>query len=214
LNIVKNNAPDCGVVNSVWTGAYTSDPRFKNEVHGSHSKPSIPGVRYNYSADGTSSVDSDIVTIREKYSDADTFCVWHPRLNGKWSMKDDTPRPQRKAWPSGDMLRSLVYLFSDKGIVSLPSTKWIVKSHADNHGPNDPKGDKLLVISPIKAAQIILKRAGAKIGTLDFYGAFEGGGWRYYAKVMGYKLGAGLDMFINGKKYGTINGGFRSAPYR
>lgn len=214
LNIVKNSAPACGVVNSVWNGAMTRDARFKNEVHGPHSKPNVPGVGYFYSYDGQSSVDADVVTTLDKHSGAEMFCMWHPRLNGKWSMADSTPRPQRNAWPSGDMLRSLVYLFSQKGVVLLPNSAWIVKSHADNHGPNDQKGDKLLVISPVRADTIVLKRAGQKIGTLFYYGSFEGGGFRYYATQFAYKFGAMVDIFINNKKYGTINPGFRSPPYR
>lgn len=213
LAIVMQAAPSCGTVNSVWRGSFTRNPDYTNEVHGAHSPPSIPGVEYNYSYDGLSSVDSDIEAMRIRHSRAKMFCVWHPRLNGKWSMSDSTPRPQRKGWPSQDLLRSLVYLFTEKGLVSIPSN-WVVKSHADNHGPNDPKGDKLLVISPIRAAQIVLKRAGVKVGSLTYYDKFDGGGFRYYAKVMGFKLGAALDMFIGNKVYGTINGGFRGPPFR
>lgn len=213
LNIVQANAPNCGVVNSVWQGGFTKNPKYKNEVHGTHAKPNVPGVKYNYSYDGTNSVDSDVVAMLEKHKGAELFCMWHPRNNGKWNMKDATPRPERKAWPNRDMLESQVYLFTNKGKTNVPKN-WLVKSHAEKHNATDTKGDKLLIISPVKSNAIVLKRDNQKIATLTFYGSYEGGGWRYYAQQMGYKFGAALDMFIGSKKYGVINGGFRDGTYR
>lgn len=209
LKVVQNAAPSCGVVNSVWKGSFSKV--YKNEIHGTtNNKPLLP---YNYSYDGTNSVDSDVVAMLRKHSEADIFCMWHPRLNGKWSMSDPTPRPQRTAWPTKEMLRSLVYLFTDKGDTNIPKT-WLVKSHAERHSREDLKGDKLLIISPIKDSEIVLRRDGEKVDTLPYYGAFSEGGWRYYSPVMGYQLGADLDVFIETQKYGRINGGFRDPTYR
>lgn len=213
LNIVQANAPNCGVVNSVWQGGFTKNPKYKNEVHGTHAKPNVPGVKYNYSYDGTDATNSNIVAMLESHKGAELFCVWHPRNNGKWSMKDATPRDQRKAWPNGDMLKSEVYLFTNKGNTQVPRN-WIIKSHAEKHNATDTKGDKLLIISPVRSNSIVLKRDNQKIATLPLYGSYEGGGWRYYASVMGFKLGPALEMFINNVKYGLINGGFRDGTYR
>lgn len=211
---VKRHAPNCDKpINSVWNGSLTKNPEYKNEIHGNHSVPKIQGVAYNYSYDGTNSVDSDFVAMQGKHAKAELFCAWHPRLNGKWSMKDTTPRPQRKAWPNKELLESLVYLFTDKGFVTLPKN-WLVKSHAEKHGPEDKKGDKLLIIAPIRANEIILKKEGKKTGTLPYYGPFDGGGFRYYAPQFGYKYGPYQDVFIGQKKHGTINGGFRHGNYR
>lgn len=230
LEAVRANAPNCSfAVNTPWTGAYTSNSQFKNEIHGTHGKPNIQGVSWNFSHDGTNSVDRDIKKDLSTYSGASTFCVWHPRLNLKWSMADTTPRPERKAKPTADFLRSLAYLFTPKGPVSLPP-KWIVKSHSENHGPDpvtgapDSKGDKLLIISPVKVTYkengktkvrpIILKRGGLEIGRLTYYGSFQGGGWRYYAPQMGYKYGPNAEVWIHTKNYGVINGGFRAGTFR
>lgn len=221
LSVVKANAPNCSfAVNTVWNGNLTKNPQFKNEVHGNHQKPNIPGLKYNYSFDGTNSVDANITDYFQRYKDAEVFFVWNPRLNGKWSMKDSTPRPQRKAWPSVEFLQSLVYLYSGKGVTELPKG-WTVKSHSEKHGPEDAKGDKLLIISPVRqygsdneVRPIVLKRNGQKVCQLTYYGPFDGGGYRYYASVMGYKCGPNLEVWIGSKKYGTINGGFRDGNYR
>lgn len=215
LSVVKANAPNCGKpVNTPWKGALTRNPAYKNEVHNpSHAKPNIPGVGYNYSDDGTNSVDSDTKATQAKFADAEMLCVWHPRLNLKWSMKDSTPRPERKALPSPDVLRSLTYLFTEKGPVSLPK-KWTLKSHAEKHGPADTKGDKLLIISPLRGNEIVLKRGGQRIGGLTYYGPFDGGGYRYYAPQFGYKYGPAAEVWFAGKKYGIVNPGFRAGSFR
>lgn len=208
LSKVQAAAPSCRIVNTPWKGALSK--RFKNEVHGDHKKPTGP---YNYSYDGTNSVDSNVTKDKQAHSDSDVFFFWHPRFNLKWSMKDTTPRPQRKAFPSSDLIKSVAYLATDKGDTSIPKN-WLVKSHAEKHDAQDQKGDKLLIISPKKASEIILKRAGRVIDKLRLYGSFAGGGWRYYSQNWGYKLGANLDVWLGGKNYGVINGGFRDPSFR
>lgn len=208
LAIVQAAAPNCTVVNSIGTGRLSS--KYKNEVHGAAAKPR---GRYNYSYDGTNSADSDILTMRAKHSTADIFCVWHPRLNLRWHMKDSTPRSQRDAKPTRELINSLVYLFTEKGRTTIPSG-WIVKSHAEKHTEGDQKGDKLMIISPVRGSAIVLKRGSRVVATLPFYGSYEGGGWRYYAPEYGYTYGSNLDVYVGSKKYGTINGGFRDGSYR
>lgn len=223
LSVVKANAPNCSYpVNSYWNGSATKNPAYKNEVHGKHKNPPPPSP-FNFSDDGTNTVDTNFTETKKTRSGADLLCAWHPSLNGKYSMKDTTPRPQRTGWADADMLKSLVYLFTDKGETQIPK-KWIVKSHAENHGQGDLKGDKLLIISPLKKLNkklngylpIVLKRDGQKVCTLNYYGPYDGipGTYRYYAPMMGYKCGANLSVYHSGKKYGTINGGFRDGVYR
>lgn len=215
LNLAQANAPNCKIINSPWKGGIST--KYKNEIHGDGRTVNPP---YNYSYDGTNSVDSNFVADLQKHSKADIFCAWNPRLNLKWSMKDTTPRDQRKALPSKEMLKSLVYLFTPKGEFNIPG-KWLVKSHAEKHNATDTKGDKLLIISPIrqldskkKPLPIILKRGGQKVVTLPYYGTYDGGGYRYYASGWGYQYGATLAVTIGNKQYGTINGGFRGPTFR
>lgn len=211
---VAKVAPDCEIVNSVWKGALSK--KYKNEVHGNHAKPNKG--RYNYSYDGTNSVDSNVVAMLDRHKDAEVFCMWHPRLNLRWRDKDTANRVQRvreakERSPDRNMLHSLTYLFLPPGPISIPKN-WLVKSHAEKHDANDAKGDKLLIISPVKAPAIVLKRDGVELARLPYYGSFEGGGYRYYWNRFGYVAGPRLEVLIGKKKYGTINGGFRAPTFR
>jgi hypothetical protein len=208
LDKIQAEAPNCKLVNTPWKGGISR--RYKNEVHGSHKKPAGP---YNYSYDGSNSVDADVEKDKAAHSGADYFFFWHPRFNLKWSLKDQTPRPQRKAKPSRDLVESVEYLQTAKGQTSVPK-KWLVKSHAEKHGPEDLKGDKLLIISPKRVNEITLRRGAQKVGTLRYYGPFDGGGFRYYSPSFGYKLGMNLEIWIGSKVYGSINGGFRDGYFR
>lgn len=116
LEIVKVAAPHCGKpVNSAWRGGLTKNPAYKNEVHGDHASPKISGVAWNYSHDGTNSVDENFTATKRSRSDAEILCAWGPRLNGKCSMKDGRARADRDCWADKKYLRSLVALFSEKG---------------------------------------------------------------------------------------------------
>lgn len=208
LDAVQAVAPSCVPVNTPWKGGFSK--KYKNEIHGStHKKPSGP---YNFAFDGQNAVDSDVEAIKKKFGDAEAFFFWHPRFNLKWSMKDTTPRPKRTAKPSKKFVNSISYLATDKGATSIPKS-WLIKSHAEKHDAKDLKGDKLLIISPIKANAITLKRGGKVIATLKYFGTFDGGGFRYYSTKMGFEIGV-VEVWIGSKKYGVINAGFRSAPYR
>lgn len=213
LDFTQKHAPDCKIVNSVWRGNFTRNATYINEVHGDHAPPKVPGVSYYYSYDGENANDANVSADIQRHANAAMFCMWNPRNNGKWSMNDTTPRPARQGWPSRDILSAQIYLFSGKGQTSI-SKNWIIKPLSERHGAGDLKGDKLLIIAPIRSNQITLRRNGQKVGVLKYYGSYQGGGFRYYAQVMGWKLGAALDVFINGKQYGTINAGFRDGIFR
>lgn len=213
LDTIQANAPNCRVINTPWKGALSK--KYKNEIHGNHSIPPGP---YNYSYDGTNTVDSDVKADLQKHSRAELFCVWHPRLNLKYSMKDPAGRPQRikeakVRSPNKDFLLSLVYLFTEKGPFNIPKN-WLVKSHAERHQAVDSKGDKLLIIAPIRADAVTLKRAGREVAKLPYYAPFDGGGFRYYWNKLAYHAGRSLDVFIGKKQYGTINPGFRGPTFR
>lgn len=207
-DIVQKSAPDCTIVNTPWKGALSK--KYKNEIHGG-GKP--PSGAYNFSYDGTNSVDSNVSAAKSLYRASDMLCMWHPRLNGKWNMADKTPRPQRQAWPSKELLQSLIYLFTERGTFTLEK-KFLVKSHSERHNAGDIKGDKLLIISPYKTDSIKLKHGALTEATLPYYGPYTEGGFRFYSSSMGYKLGANLDIWQGGRIRGTINAGFRGLSYR
>lgn len=207
LDIVQNSAPSCSIVNTPWRGSLSR--KYKNEIHGDHSKP---GGSYNYSYDGTNCVDENVTKDKQTHANAEVFFFWHVRFNLKWSMKDTTPRPQRTARPSKDLIKSIVYLARDKGPVSVPR-KWLIKSHSEKHDAMDQKGDKLLIITPIRTQEITLKRNGKVIARLPYYAQFSEGGYRHYARTMGYKIGQ-VEIWIGNKQYGTCDCGFRDPVYR
>lgn len=209
LDIVQELAPSCRVANSVWKGDFSK--RYKNEIHGAHTpKPKTP---YNFSFDGLSCVDTDIEMYKERHAEADFFFLWIPRFNLKWSMKDGANRvirlkEKKERRPSKDLVESIQYLMRKKGNTNIPN-KWLIKSHAERHNFEDKKGDKLLIISPIKTTKIELHRNGVIVASLPYYGTYSEGGFRYYSNSLGYKFGSGLDVFAAGEYHGEINGGFR-----
>lgn len=176
-----------------------------------------------FSCDGNSCVDSDIETLKTQYRNAITFFFWHSRFNGKWSDNDKTPRPARKGWPDSHLLNSVIALASSRGSTDLPKG-WIFKSHAENSNGTDPKSDKPVWITPVKAREIILKsRNGHVLDIAKFYGAFiDKKRWRYYSPNWGYLIAQTAisiqndplcEVWVNDKKVGVINTAFRDGEY-
>lgn len=207
-DILQSVAPFARIVNCPWKGKLST--KYKNEIHGKLTSLNGP---YNFSFDGTNCVDTDMETYKASHKNAEVFFFWWCRFNLKWSMKDDTPRPNRNAKPTKDGIKSIVYLASDKGDTKVLK-KWIIKSHSEKHNATDAKGDKLLIISPIKASEIVLKRSGRVVGRLKYYGPYSEGGHRYYSASWGYELGKSLEVWIGSKQYGVISAGFRDGVYR
>ncbi len=213
LDAIQLQAPNCTIVNTPWKGGFSK--KYINEVHGDKAAPQ---GRYFYSFDGTEVTNSDVESYKKKHAKAEIFFLWTSRFNLRWNEKDKAGRPQRikesrQRKPNKDFIESIAYLFGDKGTYNLDS-KTLLKSHSEKHDANDRKGDKLLFITPTKADAVILKRNGKQIGKLPYYGGFEDGRYRYYAPTFGYKYGANVDVYVGKKHLGTVNCGFRSAPYR
>lgn len=213
LDITQLAAPNCLIINTPWQGGFSK--KYINEIHGSHKKPM---GRYQYSYDGTEVTNSDVEKDKNTHKDAEVFFLWSNRFNLRWSEKDTTPRPVRikeakDRAPSVDYIKSIAYLAENKGIYNLDK-KTLLKSHSEKHDKADLKGDKLLFITPPKVKEIILKRDGVVIGKLPYYGLFEDGRHRYYAPQMAFKYGKNVEVWAGNKKLGTVNCGFRSAPFR
>jgi len=178
-----------------------------------------------FSFDGMSAVDSDVTKWKRTTRGTEIFFVWDWGLNGKYSVKDKTARPQRKSYADYNYIKSLAYLTDKKYKTSLPD-KWLYKTHAEQYYPPIPRGYKPVWIIPIKAKHI-------KLGTKKkiFY-KFEyekpyphGDGFIYRAKDYGYEIAdlvrkqkkykkkPTVNVFVNNKKYGTINPSFRDGYY-
>ncbi len=232
-DICQLEAPNCTIVANPNTGRPSK--KYINEAHGTHKLE--PG-RTQYSVDGgyprrvvnpddapyDDIVDKNCTQIKSDYSRAEVFFFWHSRFNLRYRSKDKASRPDRikdykRRSPSPAFITSIALLASDKGATTPPRGSTI-KSHAENHGPNaqgqpDTKGDKFLIIYLKNVKEIVLKKAGTNtiVAKLPQYGSYSGGGWRFYAAVMGWQLGK-VDIYANGKKVGTINCVFRDGVYR
>lgn len=208
------------IVNSVWKGDFYQG--VINEVHGDHSKPA-QGV-YNYSTDGSDCFDIDIEAMERKHDSASTFYFWTSQFNGKKTASDSTPRPQRKAWPTSQLIDATIYLSTRQGDVSLPKN-WLNKPKSDQHlMPPEPRALKPVMIAPIKAERIELRvHTGQIIAVSSKPQPFADGRWRYYFDQYGYQISEKakrisgspvVDVLAKGKVYGTCNLAFRQGGFR
>lgn len=220
LEIVQHEAPDCIAVNVPYKGALST--RFKNEVHGTHGRPS---GHYNYSFDGTPCVDANVQTMKGSHLKADVFFFWTSQFNGRKNPNDKTPRPQRKAWPVPDLIDSVIYLHREAGKVSLPK-RYLWKSHADQHEAPvpEPRALKPVFIIPPKVRRVeLLARNGQVVAVSGSAQPFADGRWRYYFGQYGYQLAekarriqgdAIVSVVLDGKVVGQLNPAFRAGDFR
>jgi len=222
LNRCGDASRNVEIVNCPYTGDLSE--RFMNEVHGSHAVPAPKFGAYQYSYDGTSCVDADVEKDKAKHQRAQVFYFWHPAFNGKLNGNDKTPRPQRKAWPTAQLIDSIIYLHRPAGEVRLDS-KHIWKSHADRHStPPEPRAYKPVFITPVKAKRVeLVADNGQVVATMPYYGPFETSKHRYYLGEYGYIIAEKakrihgkptLKVVANGKQIGIVNAAYRAGSFR
>lgn len=225
----------CIYVNNPWTGRgafIVPGPRIKNEVHGKDaSRPNVGG-RYNWSADGSDVFDFDITKLKQRLNDADVFCFWTSQNNGRKNAGDPTPRPQRRAWPTGNLMQMMAYLATEQGAVSLPKD-WLAKPKADQHEvPPEPRALKPVFIVPAKVptgkkinvrgrmvdemepTKTLALRSGGQVYNASKPQPFADGRLRFYFDRFGYQMPGLADVIANGRKYGVTNPGFRQGGFR
>jgi len=214
-------APSCTIVNTPWRGAVVR--KYKNEVHGLHTLPSGP---YNFSYDGLSAVDADVKTFKTVTAAADVHFFWVSQFNGRMTTKDVTPRPDRRAWPSQDLIDSVAFLGTDsKSPRILNTALW--KSHAEQHNvPYSPRELNPVLITPTKGASAVLvtTKGRKEVAKMPRYPEqFADGRYRYYLGEYGYKIalkaleisGSPMcDIWIEGTRIGRVNPGFRAGVFR
>jgi hypothetical protein len=216
---VLNAAGPCKVVNSIYRGDIY--PGVINEVHGDHAAPS---GKYNYSTDGFDCFDIDITKYKQLYKNADTFYFWTSQFNGKKNAADKTPRPQRRAWPTSQLIDATIYLHNDQGNVSLPKN-WMNKPKSDQHlVPPEPRALKPVMIIPLNAPRIeLLANNGQVVAVSGRPSAFADGRFRYYFDQYGYQISEKairihgspvVQVVVKGRAYGTCNMAFRQGGFR
>lgn len=214
LKIVKECAPNCEPVNTVWRGALST--HYINEVHGD---ARVPSGRYIFSYDGDDMLDSDIEGMKARHSRALLWFGWTANFNGKTESDDKTPREKRKAFPSPKLMQSVKYVIQkQKGATNLPSN-WLWKSHAEDTGTNDTRINKPVLIAPLRAGAAELLVNGRVISTAAYYGTYVDGRHRYYFREWGFESAekAGnkpVDLRVGGRIYAKVNPAFRDGSYR
>ena len=207
----------CVYVNNPWVGRGAFiDPtdRIWNEVHGSEAR-APPNGKYIFNFDGSDCFDFHVEKIKERLSSAQVFYFWTSQNNGRKNRNDQTPRPERKAYPTVELLKALAFQATTQGTVKLPNLKYTVKPKADQHQvPPEKRALKPVLLFPIKAEKLELKVKGKTIISSNGWEPFEDGRRRYYFNMYGYQIvekakSPILDVFADKKKIGSINPGFR-----
>lgn len=212
----------CVYVNNPWTGNgafITPGPRRLNEVHGGDAQKPKVGGRYNWSADGDDVFDIDITKLKNRFSDAEVLFFWTSQNNGKSNRNDATPRPQRKMWPTSDLMRMQAFLATDQGRISLQRNSTL-KPKSDQHSvPPEGRALKPVVIVPQKVERLTLKtETGVLIAVSGPPEPFADKRWRYYFSEFGdqiakkaIKLGGTPTgrLFAGKTRIGIVNMGFR-----
>ncbi|NDF13039.1 MAG: hypothetical protein EB060_09540 [Proteobacteria bacterium] len=219
---VKKAAGDLVLVNSSLKGATIPASVGINEVHG---KAGAPRGAYNYSFDGQSCVDADVEATKERHKRAGIFFLWAPQFNGRKNLNDKTPRPERKAYPTSQLIDSVIYLHRTRGTVSLPSNH-LWKSHADQHNAPKPEARALkpVYILPIKADRVeLVADNGQVVAVSGGAQPYEDGRWRYYFPDFGYVMAEKARRIhakptctvrVGGKVVGTVNPAYRAGVFR
>ncbi len=220
LDIAAKHAPNCTIVNTVWTGALSK--KYKNEVHGN--KKAAPKGRYNFSYDGQSAVDANVEADKTKYKLSEVFYFWIPQFNLRAKMDDPTPRPERKIRPDAKQMKSVIYLANPKGKTNFPKSV-TYKSHADQHNmPREFRASKPVVIYSKKCTELQFTKNNKRMGRLIYGGPFSGGGHIYrHLENFGYELADRSIKEFNDSiltiigcagKIGTVNPAFRDGNFR
>ena len=223
----------CVYVNNPWVGKgafIDPSPRIWNETHGADAKPPNIGGKHIFNFDGSDAFDYDVEKIKKRFPNAEVFYFWTSQNNGRKNRNDPTPRPQRKAWPTVELLEMEGFLATKQGSVKLPKpteitckgkrikVPYTVKPKADQHNvPPENRALKPVYLFPIQADKLELRDdAGNVVITSEKWQSFEDCRRRYYFPEHGHKIVQRakqpvLNVFPKGAKkpIGKTNPGFR-----
>lgn len=207
---VKDACPSAEYVNNPLHNGATV-PGVINESHG-RGNPRSPMCAFSW--DGRAAEDGNVPEVEAPYNQCRYKMKWGPRYNGKSKVDDSTPRGKRVYWADADYIKGQAWLTTNKGETKLAvKSLWKPISEINGTGRGKPVG-----ITNCKSNSLILKKSNKTIATIPYFGTYQDGRFRYYAKEMGYSLGqkcGGVcEIYCGSKKLGTINAGFRENEYR
>lgn len=230
MKAIRETAPSCTPVNSVWKGRLLDDEI--NEKHGADGQ--CPGIYIN-SFDGESCYDQDINKWHKQHSDALIRFLWAARFNGREVYKEgDAPPPPklRTAWPDKKYLKSVVALAKPSGpppavLGAVPFDRPLLnKTHSEDHpGDGNSRENKPVLILPVNADKVqIVSIGGQLICEFKNGGDFPGDMHRYYSPGMyGYEIAekcqkkTGSPWVVvkaTGKTYGPIHPSYREGYFQ
>lgn len=200
---------------------------FKSEIHGNTPRPS---GAYQYSYDGTSTVDSNVEKDKETHAKAGVFFLWHPAFNLKYKtalsadkhepkhviINDSAPPKMRNCKPTPELIKSLERLGSPiKGTPKL-GRREIWKSHADrNNTPPESREYKPVFITPLSAPRIELRDGDRVVAVSQGRRKFVDDRFVYRFDRFGFEMSdIVVDIYANGKKIGSVNPAFRGGDFR
>lgn len=190
---LRQAAPNCLMVNSIWKGEEVDGTITEIHIESSRALPKVPRFDYTVSFDGCGGngtgdmPDLDIDAIVKRYSGALHIRAWNFRYNGKFGNKDTTPIEKRKHWPTIKYIRGTRALLEPRdGSVSWGNGE-LMKPFSDDHGAPEPtKDNKLMAILPRtdKESVKVFDSKGKEIDTLRRFRPDHSGeprGPRYYS---------------------------------
>jgi hypothetical protein len=207
--IILVNTPD-------GKGDYVSG--YKNELHLGGSRPK-PHGHYNVSYDGLHSVDADIEGFKAQFADADAIFYWVAQFN----LHSHSSDPLRNCPPSLELINSIIFTAENPKQKVKLADGYLYKSHSQQDGPNDSQGNKPVVLQPAgarKANKVELFDGSKLVASFNYGGLTDDSdprkrrhAWKYY-NAYGYRLGRILNLKVDGKSVGAVDGGWRQNEYR
>lgn len=171
---LKQAAPSCGLVNSVWKGERVSG--IPTEFHLPNMK-SLPKIQDGdlisfdgFGGDGSGDFsDCDIQKIIARYPNARQIRGWDFACNGKYSHDDPTPLGDRDNFPTKEYLQGKHATMSPReGTISWDSKKGLYKAFSDDHDGNNPKDNKAMCIINIRGETLaVFDSKGKKIDAMQ-----------------------------------------------
>lgn len=203
LNQIRETAPSCLLVNSIWKG--DAIPDYITELHVVNSKPMrLPSGQVTIAFDGFGGdgsgdfPDADVPTMLKRFSGARHVRLWNFRYNGKFGHKDKSDIKNRKSWPGEHYMRghnAMMKLF--RAAPTLPPDR-LLKPFADDHGGGpETKDNKMMCIMPQSAVGgakklDVFDSENNKVDTMTRFDPphpNDPPGPRFYSKKSAYQVG-------------------------
>lgn len=197
---LKQVAPHCLMVNSIWKGEEVDGTITEIHIEKTAALPKVPKNQFIVSFDGCGSTgtgdmpDVDVDAIMQRYSRALHIRAWNFRYNGKFGNKDTTDLSKRKHWPNIKYIRGHRALLDPREGSITWGRNELEKPFADDHGDAEPaKDNRLMCILPKvnKPSVRVFDSKGNQIDVMRRYRPDHSGeprGPRYYSSKYAFQV--------------------------